>query len=339
MTEAVPPIIELNVASATPVVQTGPVGLTGATGANGTAMPNPVSGTASGRRNAAWATVLPLTGVPAGNSFTSMTGGINFGNVVSGSATDLSHHLDLYGGSYGFAITGGTLNMVSGQRHAFYTGGGYSSEIRTRELWFSASGYRWNFDNATGNMIWYDPSNNARMGWYYGVGGFTIWGYGSLPSSGTTRNLVVNGRGMNFPNVDGHGYNWNWDGTWVYGRVDNAVQIPFVNGCDERLKQDIAPSQFDCLAALRKIRVYQFRWRNFIDPIRPKLARDTDPTIPIGFIAQRLHEDFPESVATFPTAKCKGALAMWNVDVNTMMALLCGALQQLDTEVSEMVDA
>ena len=43
----------------------------------------------------------------------SMTGALGFGNRVAGSPTDLSQHLSLYSNTYGFTVTGGTLNFVS----------------------------------------------------------------------------------------------------------------------------------------------------------------------------------------------------------------------------------
>ena len=50
-----------------------------------------------------------------------MSGGLNFGGVVApGGPTDLSRHIALHGGQYGFSITGGTLNVVSGGTFAIY---------------------------------------------------------------------------------------------------------------------------------------------------------------------------------------------------------------------------
>ena len=40
--------------------------------------------------------------------------GINFGSAAAGSATDVSRHVDLYGGIYGFAVTSGALNINMG---------------------------------------------------------------------------------------------------------------------------------------------------------------------------------------------------------------------------------
>lgn len=47
------------------------------------------------------------------------TNGVSFGSVVASSATNLSKHIDLYGGSYGFCVTSSTLNYVSNGTHKF----------------------------------------------------------------------------------------------------------------------------------------------------------------------------------------------------------------------------
>jgi hypothetical protein len=39
-----------------------------------------------------------------------MSGGLSFGSSVASSTTDLSRHVDLYGGTYGFGVTGSSLN-------------------------------------------------------------------------------------------------------------------------------------------------------------------------------------------------------------------------------------
>lgn len=57
----------------------------------------PADGTAYGRQDTAWHPVLPTSGG-------TLTGGLHFGSANAASATDLSRHLDLYGGTYGFNV-------------------------------------------------------------------------------------------------------------------------------------------------------------------------------------------------------------------------------------------
>jgi hypothetical protein len=69
-----------------------------------------------------WVTVtrsgMTLTGIAFGI-------GISFGSVTGASVTDLSKHINLYGGSYGFAVTGGRLNynVQTGAVHGFNVNG------------------------------------------------------------------------------------------------------------------------------------------------------------------------------------------------------------------------
>lgn len=69
-----------------------------------------VTGTVSGTGGA----YLPLTGG-------SLSGGLNFGSATVSSPQDLSRHLALWGTTYGFAVTGGTLNYNAGT-HNIYSG-------------------------------------------------------------------------------------------------------------------------------------------------------------------------------------------------------------------------
>jgi hypothetical protein len=310
------------------LIPVGPIGPVGATGSQGTNMPEPFTGV-NGRRNANWNPVLPLSG----GSGSPMSGGMRFGSQVAASGTDLSKHISFGYDGYGFSITPSTLNCVASLRHQFYSSIGYQGEIRAHEYWFTSDGYRLSFNTSTGDLIFYDPSSNAQFGWYGGR--VVTWTHGYMYSAGGGSEHVIrmNGRGVQYTNIGGNGFNFNWDGT-VYGRVDNAVQFAFQRVCDEKLKQDIAPSTFDCLAAIRKMRFYQFRWKDYRNPLRPKPAQEDAPTIPIGFVAQRLYEDFPEAVVRLPKLVDKGALAMWSGDVNTLLATLCGAIQQLDAEVA-----
>ena len=50
-----------------------------------------------------------------------LTGGIGFADIISTSPTNLSNHLDLFRGAYGFSITPSTLNYISGGVHDFYS--------------------------------------------------------------------------------------------------------------------------------------------------------------------------------------------------------------------------
>jgi phage baseplate assembly protein gpV len=63
--------------------------------------------------------------------------GVYMNNHVAASATDLSQGIDMYGGSYGFSITGGTLNIIAGGQTQFYPNGGYVAAMHGGGLWFA----------------------------------------------------------------------------------------------------------------------------------------------------------------------------------------------------------
>lgn len=66
---------------------------------------------AEGLENMAIGASYPSTGNFTRAAFSS---GVTFGSYVAASPTDLSHHIDLYGGQYGLSVTGATVNIVVG---------------------------------------------------------------------------------------------------------------------------------------------------------------------------------------------------------------------------------
>jgi hypothetical protein len=74
-------------------------------------------------------------GLNAGDRATFQTGIYMNNNVASG-PTDLSHGIDMYGGGYGFSITGGTLNIVAGGATNFYPNGAFVSWINNAGMGF-----------------------------------------------------------------------------------------------------------------------------------------------------------------------------------------------------------
>jgi len=54
----------------------------------------------------------------------SLSGGLGFGARTGSSNTDLTQHILLHTAGYGFSITGGRLNVVSGGTTVFVNGGG-----------------------------------------------------------------------------------------------------------------------------------------------------------------------------------------------------------------------
>lgn len=79
----------------------------------------------------AWRTIWHNGNLTPGNyallSGAAFGGGISFGSVVASSSTDFSKHIALYGSSYGFCITGNTLNLVAGNTVYAFTNTGLTA--------------------------------------------------------------------------------------------------------------------------------------------------------------------------------------------------------------------
>jgi hypothetical protein len=162
---------------------------------------------------------------------------------------------------------------------------------------------------------------------------------GSIYSNTLVRsdgNIDCQATGIRYLNLaTNHGFNFRWDNTNILGRVDNAVEFQLSNQSDERLKADIAPSTFDCLAAVLATPLFQFRWKDGTVPGQALLAtaepREDAPLVPIGFVAQRQHAVFPESVYAGSEIgeSPQNATRVWSMDHNTLCATLFGAIKQL----------
>jgi hypothetical protein len=148
----------------------------------------------------------------------------------------------------------------------------------------------------------------------------------------------MGGIGLQTPIGGVHRYAFHWNGN-AYIMVDNSTGwLLLTNQCDERLKQDIAPTRFDCLAALGKIPLFEFRWRDNSDPGDIKSVASTPETlIPIGLVAQRVEEVAPSLIVKppAPTALSDAPFNPMQIDVNTMFAVLIGAIQQLTARVEK----
>lgn len=168
-------------------------------------------------------------------------------------------------------------------------------------------------------------------------GGF----YTDSTTSFCSNNVTITGAaGIFYNGVNSHyGYTNNaigfgWSGSQIYASVDNAASFPLTGTSDERLKQDIAPSKLDCLAALDKIELFEFRYKDLTDLSKPKPAKSDAMKHPVGFVAQRLHKVFPEAVIAGTETKEDGSFAAWTPNDRTLIATAIGAIQQLTKQVS-----
>ena len=149
---------------------------------------------------------------------------------------------------------------------------------------------------------------------------FAIGSHGSIGAEG----FYYSGVGNNY------GFAFWFSSPWLYCRLGASFDIAVANACDERLKQDIEPAQVDCLSLVRRMPLHQFRMRRLgtrgaaiDDPGEQGQVFDAEPDaklIPLGFVAQRMQEVFPEAVIGEKTL---------TVDLHAMVAALFGAVQTL----------
>ena len=157
-------------------------------------------------------------------------------------------------------------------------------------------------------------------------------------------NVNVWGSGLGFPGIaygtNNHfGFGWN---NVVAGAatitVDNGgVAYGIANASDERMKESIGPSTFDCLSTVLELPLKQFRWKDIADPWQLKAARAAKeaPIVPVGVIAQEIHKIFPHGVQQGEDHDDHLG-AVWGLNQNAMISLLIGAVQQLTTRVADL---
>lgn len=75
-----------------------------------------------------------------------MSGGLSWANVTGSTPQDLTKHINLYGGTYGFAVTGNTLNYNAALVHDFYAGTSLIARINSSGI------------TATGNITAYSDA-------------------------------------------------------------------------------------------------------------------------------------------------------------------------------------
>jgi hypothetical protein len=204
-----------------------------------------------------------------------------------------------------------------------YVNGGYQGDLALTS---------WVTNNfATTNWV---NQNFATYSWVQG---------NYLPlTGGNVQNLGISGylTCLNHCQIGGDGvyysgsgaqYGWQffWSSPYMYARMGGSYDQVINYTSDERLKQDIQPTRFDCLQAIRDTPLFEFRWQNLDAPDTPKRVPSDDPDtlIPIGFVAQRQHRVFPASVVT--------GGSHWSIEMNVMLATLAGAIKQLDERLRQ----
>lgn len=323
---------------------------------------------------------LPITGgtiSPGGLAIAgelTLNSGVTFlpSTAPGDDPVNLTNHIDLYGGVYGFSITGGTLNLVSN--------GAATIQCATNNATVNGSLTATNTLTSNGNLQTYSgivqcfsQGGNAHFWLYDQVGtskGLLYWqsttdtlylqhgngngnvqfepnGFIHLNTSKVflvSNAIDVDNHGLSFPGVaygtgNRHAFGWsNVVSGCITGIVDNGgAAYGLANASDERMKEGIEPSTFDCLSTVLNIPLKQFRWKEFTDPWKLKEAKATKdaPVIPVGVIAQEVHKIFPAGVQK-GDAFDDHLGVVWGLDQNVMISLLLGAVQQLTKRVAEL---
>jgi hypothetical protein len=132
------------------------------------------------------------------------------------------------------------------------------------------------------------------------------------------------------------GFFWNGAGACVavdYGGY--VAQLAVVS--DERLKQDITTSTYDCLALVKTLPLYTFTWMDHSNAGNPQPADASAVPVPVGFVAQSLYDVAPYLVikgdTSSPPWDGNNPVQLWQIEANNMLATLVGAVQQLATKV------
>ena len=190
------------------------------------------------------------------------------------------------------------------------SGGAISGNLGTNGTLYSGS-----MMTCGAGLTVYGPANltNAlQVGSY-----FTCSTHGSIGDTG----WYYSGTGNN------HGFQIWYGSPNIFIRMDGSSDVYVGVPSDENLKQDIAPSTFNCLDVIRRIPLFQFRFRAFgtgDDEGKTFDAAPDAPIIPVGFVAQRQQEIFPDSVV--------GEKSL-SIDTLKMVAALVGAVQTLADRV------
>ena len=165
--------------------------------------------------------------------------------------------------------------------------------------------------------------------------------YLNWDNNSSNQTVYIGGRGFSTPHAAWGSWNqfafgWNTaSDSLARISVDNGgASYSLASASDRRMKDDIAPSEFDCLDLVSRLPVRQFRWRKFTDPWALADARVPDEAVMVraGLVAQEIHEVFPEGV--IPGDDFDDHLGrIWQLEHNVLIATLIGAMQQMHAEI------
>jgi hypothetical protein len=211
--------------------------------------------------------------------------------------------------------------------------------------------------NACNLCMWAQDQGAAKI-WF--MGGSNIIYLGSADGggnyAGTTYCHIDNAGSGTFPGAltcgsyvypygivtgvqgTGQGFGFRDDGYTMIYWVNTRGEVSLTPYCDERIKEAIAPSQVDCLELVRRLPLHEFRYKKFHVETGGYSANPDGPIVPIGFIAQRVGEVFPDGEIGPSVARSQKVRhpVTHNINLNTIVAALTGAVQQLAARVQQL---
>jgi hypothetical protein len=266
---------------------------------------------------------------------------VSAGNGLTGGGSSGAVTLAM-SGSYGGNFTAtGSVNAayLSSTGGAGITGGlNVTTSVQTPVL-FGGS------DGSAGTLLMVSSSNRITFRWDGGVSGGGAAAYridGAVEKyMCTTANTfdlqyAFPGGGPTTVVIGGH----DVPGTWYYAYIDYLS--------DERIKDNIAPSEIDAVTVLNQVPVSQFDIKGPVAAWLRNIGMDTveriasmqgaEPVhVPIGFVAQRIQPHIPDAVAV---ARQDGAIPeaplpvdALNINKQEFIPYLVRAIQQLAARV------
>jgi hypothetical protein len=323
--------------------------------AGGTFTDAPSDGHVYGRVNATWGQAVNR----AGDTMT----GILQAPQFAGTGNNAFLINATYDGSAFHYIANGSaaLFQTSGNQAVIYcaaSGSAGATISWTGDMVVSSSG---NFSNngslTTGNISCglISAGSGATFGGSVQVNGSYIQCSGGIYSGNGASYLASNSQiasdnlGIHYQQWTGYNngfsFRWGQDSPGPVGIIiDNATLFQPVAASDERLKQNIAPSTYDCLKTLLKLPLHEYAWQDHSEPGNPHYDPNA-PINPIGVIAQEIHKIEPTLVTKGDHQPAKSRaergdvldpMLTWGIQSNNMLALLIGAVQQLTARVAEL---
>lgn len=197
----------------------------------------------------------------------------------------------------------------------FVQSGGYIGITPTVvQFVFDNTLWRWVWNRVGGALQYVRGSDNTIL--------FNVDGNGN---TGITGQFFIQGNGIIYEQIStSNAFEFYYSAPNAVMRINGITDIVVGTISDQTMKDNIAPSVFDCLQAVLATPLFQYNWKS------------TGQFVPIGFVAQQQNTNF-----VFPTSPEAGqadppATQLKQMDYNAVCAALCGAIQQQSVMITDL---